>query len=171
MPARGDINPADIPRLLPHLLIVERAGDQFRYRLVGSAIAQAVGYPVTGAIVGSSIVEREAAAKVTALFERVFTAASPVLAAGQYVHKTGAHVELSLLTAPLSEDGRVVNMSISTLAACFSGPSVPQPGWLKGLPGNVGDVIEVQDAAQLEMFCREWEERCEIRPEERRPPG
>jgi hypothetical protein len=171
MPARGDINPADIPRLLPHLIIVECAGDQFRYRLVGSAIGQAVGYPVTGAIVGFSIVDPEDATKLRAIFQLVFTAASPVFAAGQYIHKSGAHVELSLLTAPLSEDGRVVNMSISTLAACFSGPSVPQRGWLKYLPAKVDDVIEVHDAAQLETLCCQWGERCVTWPEKRRLSG
>jgi hypothetical protein len=171
MPARGDINPADIPRLLPHLLIVERAGDQFRYRLVGSAIAQGVGYAVTGTIVGSSVFEPDAAAKVRAIFGRVFTAATPVFSAGQYIHKTGAGIELSLLTAPLSEDGRVVNMSISTLAVCFSGAQAPEPGWLRGLPANMGDVIEVRDTMQLETLCCQWGERCLTRPEMQRLPG
>src|SRR5262245_60948899 len=161
MPARSDLNPADIPLLLPDLVLVERAGDQLRYRLVGSAIAEGVGYGVTGAVVGSYIVEPKIAMEVRAIFERVFRAASPVFAAGQYVHKTGTNVDLSLLTAPLSEDGRVVNMSISTLAACFSAAPAPQRGWLEGLPVKVSYVIDVKDAADLETLCREWEQRCE----------
>jgi PAS domain len=55
MPARGDINPADIVPLLPYLMIVERAGDQFRYRQVGNAIVEAVGYDATGITVGTYI--------------------------------------------------------------------------------------------------------------------
>jgi hypothetical protein len=30
MPARGDVNPVDIPLLLPYLILVERAGEQLR---------------------------------------------------------------------------------------------------------------------------------------------
>jgi hypothetical protein len=59
MPARSDMNPADIPRLLPYLLIVERAADQFRYRLVGSAIVDGLGYDATGGAVGSYLAKRK----------------------------------------------------------------------------------------------------------------
>jgi hypothetical protein len=38
MPARTDIDPADIPQLLPYLTIAEKAGDQFRYRLKGTGV-------------------------------------------------------------------------------------------------------------------------------------
>ncbi len=38
MPARGDINPADIPALLPHLGIIEKADGELRYRLIGTAM-------------------------------------------------------------------------------------------------------------------------------------
>jgi hypothetical protein len=160
MPARGDINPADIPLLLPHLMIIERAGDQFRYRQVGSAIVKAVGYDATGVTVGSYIAAPETAAEVRTIFARVFTAAGPVFAAGEFIHKTGANVNLSLFTAPLSEDEVAVDMSISTLVTRFSAAFALEPGWLKGLPIRVGDVIEVRDTAELETLCREWELRC-----------
>jgi hypothetical protein len=54
MPARSDINPADFPLLLPYLVLVESVDDQFRYRLVGSAITRAAGYDPTGRAVGSN---------------------------------------------------------------------------------------------------------------------
>jgi PAS domain len=149
MPARGDINPADIAPLLPYLMIVERAGDQFHYRQVGSGIAEAVGHDATGITVGTYIAAPETAAEVRAIFERVFTAAGPVF----------AKIDLSLLTAPLSEDGVVVDMAISTFAARFNAAFAPEPGWLKGLPVKVDRVLEVGDTAQLETLCREWEQR------------
>src|SRR5215472_8056847 len=80
MRARGDINPADISLLLPYLLVVERAGDQFRYRQVGRTIVEAVGYDATGVTVGSYIAAPETAAELRAIFGRVFTAAGPVFA-------------------------------------------------------------------------------------------
>src|SRR5262249_35694053 len=101
MPARGDINPADIPPLLPYIMFVERRGDQSRSRLVGSAIARGVGYDATGAAVGSYIIAPEAAAEARAIFQRVFTAACPVFATGAFIFKSRAHLNISLLTLPL----------------------------------------------------------------------
>src|SRR5688572_12949346 len=49
MPLRREIEPAEIPRLLPHLQLVERIdGEGFRYRLTGSAIVQGYGFDATG---------------------------------------------------------------------------------------------------------------------------
>jgi hypothetical protein len=158
MPARGDVDPADIPLLLPYLILVERAGEQLRYRLMGSAIVRAVGYGVTGGIVGSYAPAPETGAEVRAIFECVFTSASPAFATGRYSHKRGASINLSLLTLPLSEDSRDVNMSISTLVARFSVTPAPERGWLEGMHVKVSDVVDVRDTAELETLCREWEQ-------------
>jgi len=155
MPSRSDVNPADIPPLLPYLVLVERTGNQFRYRLIGSAIAQAVGFGVTGDIVGSYVAE------VRAIFERVFTSASPIFATGRYVHKRGAAINISLLTLPLSEDGKIVNMSVSTLVARFGAASAPERGWLEGLHITVREATAVKDATELEVLCWEWEQSAE----------
>jgi hypothetical protein len=90
MPVRSDIDPTDIPQLLPYLLIAEKAGDQFRYRLVGSAVVRAVGYHATGTTAGSYLTSPGDAAEVRSIFRRVFTGACPVYAAGEFVFKTGA---------------------------------------------------------------------------------
>jgi hypothetical protein len=166
MPARSDIDAADIPKLLPHLMIVEKGGDQFRYRLIGTAINRNVGYEATGETVGSYLAAPEAAAEARAIFLRVFTAACPVFATGEFTFKAGLHLKMSLLTLPLSEDGRIVNMSISTLATCFGAAAAPQRGWLEGLPVKVDVVSDIRDAAELETRCREWEQRCEPVDEE-----
>jgi hypothetical protein len=159
MHARGDVNPADIPLLLPYLILVERVCEQLRYRLMGSAIVQAVEYGVTGGIVGSYAPAPETGAEVRAIFECIFTSARPIFATGRYIHKRGASINLSLLALPLSEDGRVVNMSISTLAARFSVAPAPERGRLEGMLVKVSDVTAVRDAAELEALCREWERR------------
>ena len=164
MPARSGINPADFPQLLPYMMIIDRAGDQFRYRQVGSAIVEAVGYDATGVTVGSYIAAPETAAQARAIFKRVFTAAGPVFAIGEYIHKSNTNIRFSLLTVPLSEDGVAVDMAISTLIARLNPSFVPEPGWLKGLPVKVGDVIEVQDTAELQVLYSEWEQVTGERP-------
>jgi hypothetical protein len=52
MPARRDLDPCDIPKLLPYVMIVEKVDDRFRWRLVGTAVAQEAGRDLTGSIVG-----------------------------------------------------------------------------------------------------------------------
>jgi hypothetical protein len=159
IPARSHIDPADIRHLLPYLMIIERAGDQFRYRLVGTAIARAVGYDATGATVGSYIAAPEVAEEALAIFRRVFTSACPIFATGEYLPRRGACVHLSLLTLPLSDEGRTaIGQTISSLVARFSAELKPERGWLKGLPVRISDVIEFGNAAELEKLCLKWEQ-------------
>ncbi len=50
LPTRADLDPADIPRLLPYIYIVdvERDPVRFRFRLVGSRVRDWFGHDATG---------------------------------------------------------------------------------------------------------------------------
>src|SRR5271163_2944830 len=49
MPCRRDLDPADIPRLLPHVMLVDVLADgRYRYRLIGTANAREHGMNATG---------------------------------------------------------------------------------------------------------------------------
>ena len=84
MPARRDIGAGDIPALLPYLMIVDKLGDQFRYRLAGTAVAREIGHDPTGSFVGASVSTPEAAAAARAIYERVFATAHPVFSTGEF---------------------------------------------------------------------------------------
>ena len=159
MPARGDINPADIPGLLSYLLIVERDGDQFRNRLVGAALVRALGQEPTGKVIGASLPDPRSAAEARAIFQRVFRSGHPVFATGEFVFESGAKHTMSLLALPLSNDGKEVNMAISSLVGHFH-LYEPRRGWLKDVPVKVCDIIEVTNAGHLEALALEWEQRC-----------
>ena len=161
MPARRDLDPCDIPRLLPYVMIVEKADDRFRWRLVGTAVAQEAGRDLTGNIVGFYDSTPEAAAAARAIYERAFTTAHPIFATGEFKVKSGAIMNMSLLVLPLSDDGADVNMAVSTLIARFNFRVTPNTDWLKGAPVKVGDVVDVHDAAELEKRCLEWERHCD----------
>src|SRR5260370_37561181 len=75
MPVRRDINPGDIPALLPYLMIVDKVDDRFRYRLVGIATAREIGHDPTGSLVGFYGLEGAAAA--LEVYERTFASARP----------------------------------------------------------------------------------------------
>ena len=157
MPARSDLNPADIPALLPHLMIVDKVGGQCRWRLVGTAAVREVGHEPTGSIVGSHVsTAPESAAAVRATYERVFTTAHAIFATGELEVKSGANHNISLLLLPLSDDGTNVNMAVSTLVACFNLGVTATTGWLLGARVKVHDVIDVDDAAELKERCTTW---------------
>ena len=155
MPARSDINPADIPALLPYLIIVDKIDDQLRWRLVGTAAVLEVGRDLTGSFVGSYA--PEAAAVVRATFERAFTTAHPIFATGEFKVMSGAIINMSLLTLPLSDDGAGVNMAVSALVARYKFGVAASTGWLKGRPVTVRDMVDVNNAAELETRCLEWD--------------
>src|ERR1700731_642356 len=134
MPARRDLDPCDIPKLLPYVMIVEKADDRFRWRLVGSAVAREAGRDLTGSIVGFYDSTAEAAAAARAIYERVFTTAHSIFATGEFKVKSGAIMNMSLLTLPLSDDCADVNMAVSTLVARFNLRVTASTDWLKGAP-------------------------------------
>src|SRR5271165_3820458 len=161
MPARSDIDAADIPVLLPYLIFVDRAGDHFRYRLVGTAVARALGQEPTGEFVGYYLPDPDDVAEVQAIYERVFTTARPVFATGAFIFEAGAPVTLSLLALPLSADGINVDMVAATLVVRYSSYRAAKRDWLKGLPVKVCEMTDVGDAEDLKKLCLEWEQSCE----------
>jgi hypothetical protein len=161
MPARSDINPADIPALLPYLCIVHKVDSQFRYRLVGTAAVEQFGRDLTGSLAISqvgSIPETIAAAQ--ALAERVFANPQPIFTTGQFQTKLGALHHVSALVLPLSEDGTNVNMVIFTRVAGFSSNVRASRDWLKDAPSMLGDAVDIHDEADLERCCLDWERGC-----------
>jgi len=157
MPARGDLDPIDFAPLLPYLMLVERVGLQYRYRLIGSGLTQQLGRDVTGAVVGSQFSNAsEAIAVKRAIYDRVFAAPCAVLASVELVSSFGAVHNILQLLLPLSANGTEVDMVISTLIARFNMDS-QERGNLKRLAAGVRDVFEVDDASELKRLCLEWE--------------
>ena len=156
MPARRDLDPADIPALLPDMILVDKVDGQFRYRLVGTAVEREFGHAATGTFVGSYLAAPEAAAAMRAAYERVFAAALPVVVTFDFKAKSGAIHNISQLVLPLSDDGADVNMAVSTLIARFDFGVTASTDWLKGARVKVHYVIDVHDVAELEKLCLEW---------------
>src|SRR5262249_12362241 len=126
---------------------------------VGTAAAQQLGRDLTGGIVGSYVGPQSAAA-LRAVSERVFTAAHPVFATGEFKMASGAIHNMSVLILPLSDDGAHVNMTVATRLARLSLDVRAGIDWLKGAPLKVGDAVKVSHIAELEKLCLDWERRC-----------
>jgi hypothetical protein len=161
MPARSDINPGDIWPLLPYLTIVDKVDGQFRWRLIGTAVAQEFGYDPTGVFVGSYLADPGSAAAARAIYERVFTTAHPVFGAGEFKTLSGTIHHMFLFTLPLSDDGADVNMALSNVIARFNFGVTASADWLKGARAKVRDMVNVDNAAELEERCLDWERYCD----------
>jgi hypothetical protein len=113
MPRRRDIDPLDMPRpLLPHLELVEFGdGGRPRYRLVGTAIVDAMGRDMTGRFLDTVLVG-EHAAFVDRLHRAAQTACRPVYGLCWLRIGEGRGLSIRRLVTPLSEDGATVTMTL-----------------------------------------------------------
>ncbi|MGA7323144.1 MAG: PAS domain-containing protein [Rhodomicrobium sp.] len=159
MPARGDLEPGDIRLLLPYLTIVDKVDDRPRYRLVGSAVAQQLGRDMTGRFVGS-YVAAPSADVLRAVSERVFATGHRVFAIAEFKTESGAVHTMSQLLLPLSDDGAEVNMTVSTRVARYKRDVRAASDWLKEAPLKITTAVNVDQIAELEKLCLDWERRC-----------
>ena len=156
MPARRDIDPADIPALLRHVSLIHKLDGQFHFRLVGSAAGEHCGRDLTGDVVGSHAGNApETVAAAQAVCERVFATARPVFATGLYETRPGTIHNHSVLFLPLSDDGTHVNMIIFIRIVCFFGVDASL-NRLKGARLKIVEVFDVGGAADLERRCLDW---------------
>jgi hypothetical protein len=121
MPARRQIDPGEMPRLLPHLLISEaiEAGRRFRYRLSGTAVAQALRQDVTGRCIEEVSVGAYRD-YLTELHERVWRDGTALFAANRL--PCGARTQYRFtrrLLLPLADDGATVNQILSLVVFDF----------------------------------------------------
>jgi CheY-like chemotaxis protein len=86
-PDRADLDPADIKDILPHLTIIEVAGSdrepRFRYRLVGTAVVDAVGKDRTGCF-ADEVLQGRHADFLFGLWREVCASGCPIYAASAY---------------------------------------------------------------------------------------
>jgi hypothetical protein len=159
MPSRSDLDPIEFSKLWPYLILVEKSAAQYRYRLIGSALARQLGRDVTGAIVGSQFNNAaDAIAAKKAIYERVFITARPLLVSVDLRSGFGTVHNVLQLLLPLSNNGADVNMVISSLIARFSRDE--QDGSdLRLRCVEIRNAADVVDDRALERLCLDWERR------------
>lgn len=104
LPARADIDPADIPDLLGHLMMVEGAGESFRCRLCGTAIAEAYGRELTGKTFAEAFAS-EGAARAAHHCRLACEQGRPVVAHSAYRNARDTPLVATRLLLPLADDG------------------------------------------------------------------
>jgi hypothetical protein len=113
VPARSDIDPAEIKPLLPYLVIADISAEplRIRFRLAGTRVCEAFGFNIAGRF----LEELDLVADVgfwLAQYRRMITAPAPV-----FGRTTGTRGEVEMFRSdwgvfPLSSDGQRVDQSL-----------------------------------------------------------
>lgn len=111
MPRRGDIDPTEIPRLLPNLQLIDVLGDRFRYRLIGTALVETFGRDYTGTY-PDELFTGARRDFICTLYRSVRDAGRPMFMRNRYHTAKGIDLVANRLYLPLSEDDRRVNMIV-----------------------------------------------------------
>jgi len=115
LPARSDIDPVDIPQLLPHIALTEIVPSpdgkepRFRYRLAGTQIEERFGCPLTNRFL-DEIKQGEYLTYIQSLYRQVMTGLAPVYAESSFEAGDSNTLLAKRLMLPLSDDQRNVNM-------------------------------------------------------------
>jgi hypothetical protein len=113
MPSRADIDPIDIPKLLPDVMLIERLDNgRYRYRLIGTENARAHGINATGRFLDEVLPGPDYCAHVLALYDECVATRralySECLFFAPARHDPERHTKV--LFMPLSPDDNRVNM-------------------------------------------------------------
>lgn len=114
MPARADIDPAEIPKILPYLMLTDvLENGQFRYRLIGTEVERSFGAPVTGRTL-EELMFGEYLAYMTGLYRRVVEEKRPIFSVSRYGGTDRDHpLFTKRVMMPLSNQGASVDMVLS----------------------------------------------------------
>lgn len=114
MPARRDIDPLDIPRLLPHVALTDVCYDplRFRFRLIGTGIVAMAGRDATGKWLDQALYGNKLDQMLWG-FRTCVEEKSPVAIREAVLFVDREWVVVEVLFLPLGEADGVVNMVLS----------------------------------------------------------
>jgi hypothetical protein len=113
VPGRSDIDPIEIPRLMPDVALVDILHDplDYRYRLVGTRLVEMMGGERTGLRM-REIFTPEAITATVALMEMLIARREPLAFEGRMFWLERNYREFQALVLPLASDGSRVDMAM-----------------------------------------------------------
>ncbi len=137
MPRRRDIDPTEIPRLLPYIQITEfvDGGKRVRYRLAGTAIVEAYGGELKGKFF-DEVFSGERLRFVEANYRTMCAEKRPILVCNRYFSRRDVPLICNRVVMPLSDDGVNVNQAFTAMRFLFPGKSYEWAGQWFGTSGN-----------------------------------
>ncbi|WP_416899640.1 MAG: PAS domain-containing protein [Minwuia sp.] len=116
MPSRKEIDPVDLRRLLPHIMITEIEPDtgRFLFRLVGTRVTVMYGNDNTGKYLDEVYFGRHREA-ITRSYVTAYETRAPHHCWMKFTNREGLEFDMERLILPLSSDGQRVDKLISLL--------------------------------------------------------
>lgn len=117
MPSRGDIDPLEIPQLLPNLLIceVESNTERLKVRLVGTKIVEFYGGDYTGQYFDEVDFGDRREAVLSAYLDCIHSM-QPSIQAHMFWNIRGLHYEVERVILPLSNDQKRVDKVLAGIS-------------------------------------------------------
>ena len=114
LPRRRDIDPVDIPHLMPRILITDIEHDPFRvrYRLVGTKVVEMTGYEFTGWYLDEIALPNDEG-PILESYRSACETKAPVMTRVKWRLAPDIVAEYDVCFLPLSDDGETVDMVLS----------------------------------------------------------
>jgi hypothetical protein len=144
MPSRRDIDPSEIPKLLPHLQLIDVVHDRFRYRLIGTALVDAYGRNYTGQFV-DELFDKSRSEFISKIYSSVVETRRPGFLRSGYVTTKGVKLVANRLYLPLSEDDRELNMILGAATFEFDTLGSVAGAWGSARLATTGSELEMVD--------------------------
>lgn len=157
MPARRDIDPSEMRTLLPHIGLIERDQDGYRWRLMGTAIAADLGRDLTGRKFGAYIADLEYVKAVMPIFDQVLASGRAMFEDSVYRTRFGTLHSVSRLVLPLSTDSGALPMLLITRIARFHRSVQAGRNWLNGSTGILRGAFPIASLEDLESRAVAWD--------------
>lgn len=126
LPSRAEIDPIDIPALLPHVMLVEvLPSGRYRYRLVGTENTDAQGVHATGRYLDEVLPGPEYKAHVLGLYDECVQSRRALYSECLFISPQDRTPErhIKVLFLPLSRDGLSVNQVLVVQVYFYMDPS------------------------------------------------
>lgn len=114
-PRRADIDPVDIPALLPHLILVDVVPEppDFVFRVAGTLVTEATGMELTGKRL--RLLPLSPIGAIVAEFSRVIDSAEPRYSAGPLSNPLDRYNRVERLLLPLARDSEKVEQILGAV--------------------------------------------------------
>lgn len=113
IPQRTELEPLDIPALLPNLCLVEVLGpNQFRYRLLGNVVISNLTRNLTGQMIEDDMLKGRGR-EVIFTYQSVVDHRAPVVTSGRAMWAKYDWMQFTSLNLPMTSDGQGIDIMLS----------------------------------------------------------
>ena len=139
LPRRRDIDPVDIPKLLPIIMLVDvLPSGRYRYRLIGTENADAFGMNATGRYLDEVLPGLEYKTHVLALYDECVRLRRALYSESLFISPQhgGPERHIKVVFLPLSDDSEWVNQVLVAQVFLYIDHAMRQRHFLEARPFN-----------------------------------